>query len=204
MTASDAVSPAPSGERSCTKGSRFPAILSSILLSLTLSRRIRSCASAGSLLTRSKNCRAVRTSTSPSVTAGPVELRLRPWMTPHLAQPLAVSYMTEQDRGAVIAKPKPPPQKSKVKRYQGGSGGGRQPVMRRPAIIKRAPGLAAVKHKQQVAARGALSERYEKASSALASVQAAARAEWPEAMKREMQACRTPEQHRVWSEKWAA
>jgi hypothetical protein len=104
---------------------------------------------------------------------------------------------------AVIAKPKPPPQKSKVKRHQGGSGGGRQPVMRRPAIIKRAPGLAAVKHKQQVAVRGALSERYEKASSALASVQAAARAEWPEAMKREMQACRTTEQQRVWSEKWA-
>ena len=51
--------------------------------------------------------------------------------------------------------------------------------------------------------RGALSERYEKASSALASVQAAARAEWPEAMKREMQACRTTEQQRVWSEKWA-
>jgi hypothetical protein len=49
----------------------------------------------------------------------------------HLAQPLAVSYMTEQDRGAVIAKPKPPPQKSKVKRHQGGSGGGRQPVIRR-------------------------------------------------------------------------
>ena len=52
---------------------------------------------------------------------------------------------------------------------------------------------------------GALSERYdEKASSALASVQAAARAEWPEAMKREMQACRTTEQQRLWSEKWAA
>jgi hypothetical protein len=31
--------------------------------------------------------------------------------------------------------------------------------MRRPAIIKRAPGLAAVKHKQQVAVRGALSTR---------------------------------------------
>ena len=38
---------------------------------------------------------------------------------------------------------------------------------------------------------------------ALASVQAAARAEWPEAMKREMQACRTTEQQRLWSEKWA-
>jgi len=101
---------------------------------------------------------------------------------------------------AVIAKPKPPPQKSKVKR-QGGSGGGRQPFRHR-VEPKRAP-LAAVKHKQQVAARGALSERYEKASSALASVQAAARAEWPEAMKREMQACRTTEQQRVWSEKWA-
>jgi hypothetical protein len=102
---------------------------------------------------------------------------------------------------AVIAKPKPPPQKSKVKR-QGGIGGGRQPF-RHQVEPKRALGLAAVKHKQQVAARGALSERYEKASSALASVQAAARAEWPEAMKREMQACRTPEQQRVWSEKWA-
>ena len=72
---------------------------------------------------------------------------------------------------AVIAKPKPPPQKRRVKRHQGGSGGSRQPVMRRPAIIKRAPGLAAVKHKQQVAVRVALSERHEKASSALASVQ---------------------------------
>lgn len=70
---------------------------------------------------------------------------------------------------AVIAKPKPPPQKSRVKRHQGG--GSRQPVMRRPAIIKRARRLAAVKHKQQVAVRVALSERHEKASSALASVQ---------------------------------
>jgi hypothetical protein len=104
---------------------------------------------------------------------------------------------------SVIAKPKPPPQKSKVKRHQGGSGGGRQPFRHR-VEPKRAPGLAAVKHKQQMAARGALSERYEKASSALASVQAAARAEWPEAMKREMQACRTTEQQRLWSEKWAA
>src|ERR1019366_5935657 len=102
----------------------------------------------------------------------------------------------------MIAKPKPP-QKGKVKRHQGGSGGGRQPFRHR-VEPKRAPGLAAVKHKQQVAARGALSERYEKASSALASVQAAARAEWPEAMKREMQACRTTEQQRLWSEKWAA
>ena len=66
------------------------------------------------------------------------------------------------------------------------------------------PGLAAAKHAQQMVKRGALSERYEKASSALASVQAAARAEWPEAMKREMQACRTTEQQRLWSEKWAA
>jgi hypothetical protein len=36
-----------------------------------------------------------------------------------------------------------------------------------------------------------------------AAVQATARAEWPEAMKREMQACRTAEQHRLWSERWA-
>ena len=103
---------------------------------------------------------------------------------------------------SVIAKPKPPPQKSKVKR-QGGSGGGRQPFRHR-VEPKRMPGLAAVKHAQQMVKRGALSERYEKASSALASVQAAARAEWPEAMKREMQACRTTEQQRIWSEKWAA
>jgi hypothetical protein len=101
----------------------------------------------------------------------------------------------------VIAKPKPSPQKSKVKR-QGGSGGGRQPFRHR-VEPKRMPGLAAVKHKQQVAERGALSERYEKASSALACVQAAAKAEWPEAMKREMQACRTTEQQRLWSEKWS-
>jgi len=61
-----------------------------------------------------------------------------------------------------------------------------------------------VKHAQQVAKRGTLSERYEKASTALAAVQATARAEWPEAMKREMQACRTTEQHRLWAERWAA
>jgi len=102
---------------------------------------------------------------------------------------------------SVIAKPSPKEKKSKGGSW--GDSGGRQPVIRRPAIIKRAPGLAAVKHRQQEAARGALSERYEKASSALACVQAAARAEWPEAMKREMQACRTTEQQRVWSEKWA-
>jgi hypothetical protein len=102
---------------------------------------------------------------------------------------------------SLIAKRQPPP----AKKRQGGQGegGGRQPFLRRPAIIKRAPGLAAVKHAQQVAARGALSERCEKASSALAPVQAAAKAEWPEAMKREMQACRTTEQQRLWSEKWA-
>jgi hypothetical protein len=103
----------------------------------------------------------------------------------------------------VIAKRKPPPQKSKVKRHQGGSGGGRRPFRHR-VEPKRMPGLAAAKHAQQMVKRGALSERYEKASSALASVQAAARAEWPEAMKREMQACRTTEQQRLWSEKWAA
>ena len=94
---------------------------------------------------------------------------------------------------SVIAKPSPKEKKRKGGYW--GDSGGRQPFRHR-VEPKRAPGLAAVKHKQQVAARGALSERYEKASSALASVQAAARAEWPEAMKREMQACRT-------TEKWA-
>ena len=102
---------------------------------------------------------------------------------------------------AVIAKPSPKAKKRKVKRRRGGSGG-RQPVMRQLAT-KRAPGLAAVKYAQQVAKRGALSERYEKAIGALAAVQVAARAEWPEAMKREMQACRTAEQQRLWAEKWA-
>jgi hypothetical protein len=101
---------------------------------------------------------------------------------------------------SVIAKPKPKEKKRKGGYW--GDSGGRQPFRHR-VEPKRAPGLAAVKHKQQVAARGALSERHEKAGTALASVQAAARAEWPEAMKREMQACRTAEQQRVWSEKWA-
>jgi len=101
---------------------------------------------------------------------------------------------------SVIAKPSP-----KEKKRKGGSwgdSGGRKPFRHR-VEPKRMPGLAAVKHAQQVAARGALSERYEKAIGALAAVQAAARAEWPEAMKREMQACRTTEQQRLWSEKWA-
>ena len=53
-------------------------------------------------------------------------------------------------------------------------GGGRQPFRYR-VEPKRAPGLAAVKHAQQEAARGALSESYEKASRALAGAQAAAR-----------------------------
>jgi hypothetical protein len=30
-----------------------------------------------------------------------------------------------------------------------------------------------------------------------------ARAEWPEQMKREVQACGMPEQQRLWAEKWA-
>jgi hypothetical protein len=102
---------------------------------------------------------------------------------------------------AVIAKRKPPTQKRKGGFW--GDSGERQPF-RRWAKPNCKLGLAAVKHAQQVAKRGALSERYEKASSALAAVQATARAEWPEAMKREIQACRTTEQQRVWSEKWAA
>jgi hypothetical protein len=102
---------------------------------------------------------------------------------------------------SVIAKPSPKAKKRKGGHW--GDSGGRQPVVRRQLATKRAPGLAAVKHAQQVAKRGALSERYEKAVGALAAVQGAARAEWPEAMKREMQACRTAEQQRLWSEKWA-
>jgi hypothetical protein len=103
---------------------------------------------------------------------------------------------------SVIAKPSPKAKKRKVKRRRGGSGGGRQPFRHR-VEPKRAPGLAAVIYAQQVAKRGALSERYEKAIGALAAVQVAARAEWPEAMKREMQACRTAVEQRLWAEKWA-
>ena len=65
------------------------------------------------------------------------------------------------------------------------------------------PGLAAVKHAQGLAEREAQGERYRKAESALAGVQAAAKAEWPEAMRRELAACRTAEDNRLWSERWA-
>jgi hypothetical protein len=103
---------------------------------------------------------------------------------------------------SVIAKRKPLTQKRKG--GFGGDSGERQPF-RRWAKPNCKLGLAAVKHAQQAAKRGALSERYAKAHRALAAVQATARAEWPEAMKREMQACRTTqEQQRLWSEKWAA
>jgi hypothetical protein len=72
----------------------------------------------------------------------------------------------------LIAKRQPPPPAKKRQGRQD-DGGGRQPFRHR-VEPKRAPGLAAVKHAQQKAARGALSESYEKASSVLAGVQAAA------------------------------
>jgi hypothetical protein len=83
---------------------------------------------------------------------------------------------------------------------QWGDSGGRQPVGKQP---KPSRGRAAVKHAQQVAECGRLAERQERAIGALAAVQAAARAEWPEDMKRELQSCRPPEQQQLWSEKWA-
>jgi hypothetical protein len=101
---------------------------------------------------------------------------------------------------SVIAKREPPP--TKRKGGQGGGSGGWQPRLWRPATNHK-PGLAAVKHAQAMAERGALSQRYEKASSALAGVQAAAKAEWPEAMRRELAGCRTAQDHRLWSEKWS-
>ena len=51
------------------------------------------------------------------------------------------------------------------------------------------------------AGRVAFAQRYRRAGRALTGIQP--RAGWPEAMKRELQACRTPEQHRLWTEKWA-
>ena len=109
---------------------------------------------------------------------------------------------------SLIAKREPP--KQRTGGHRGGGKGGRRPHIRR---IKAVRGLAAVKHAQQSAERGSLmkrsafaeasADRQEKAFGALAAVQTAARAEWPEAMKRELQSCRTPEQQRLWSEKWA-
>lgn len=108
----------------------------------------------------------------------------------------------------MIAKREPPKQLKGG--HRGGGNGGRKPHIRR---IKAVRGLAAVKHAQQSAGRGGLmersafaeasAERPEKAFGALAAVQTAARAEWPEAMKRELQSCRTPEQQRLWAERWA-
>jgi hypothetical protein len=57
---------------------------------------------------------------------------------------------------------------------------------------------------QQIDKRGASSAQYAKASRALAGVQPTApRAEWPESMERELMACRTAADHRLWAERWA-
>jgi len=61
----------------------------------------------------------------------------------------------------------------------------------------------AVKHAQPIKERGALSARFTKASRALAGVQMAARADWPEQMQRDLLACRTAQDQRLWAEKWA-
>jgi hypothetical protein len=99
----------------------------------------------------------------------------------------------------VIARRQPP-----AKKRQGGQGEreGWRPVLWRPKT-NHEPGLAAVKHAQGVAERAAQGERYRKAGSALASVQSAAKAEWPEAMRQELAGCKTPADHRAWSEGWA-
>jgi hypothetical protein len=87
---------------------------------------------------------------------------------------------------------------------QGWWHGAWQPRMWKPAPIEPPKlGLAAAKHAQGLAAHMAQGERYRKASHALASVQSAAQAEWPDAMKRELASCRTADDHRAWSEKWA-
>jgi hypothetical protein len=70
----------------------------------------------------------------------------------------------------------------------------------------RAPPVSfrAVKPTRQVKNRGALSARFTKASRALAGVQATApRAEWPEAMKRELMTCKTSQDQHAWTQRWA-
>lgn len=54
----------------------------------------------------------------------------------------------------------------------------------RPPSTNGEPGLAAVKHGQQVAERAALAERQEKAHDALVGAMATAHAEWSEDMRR--------------------
>jgi hypothetical protein len=103
---------------------------------------------------------------------------------------------------ALIARPKAKPKPRGDK--QGGKGDDAPPKLWRPwrQTHPKKPklGLAAAKHKQAMAARGKQAER---AFGALARAQMAARADWPDDMRRELQACRTPEQQRLWAEKWA-
>lgn len=92
-----------------------------------------------------------------------------------------------------------PPKKKKGGAW--GGDGGWQPRLWRPTPIeKQTLGLAAVKHAQGMAARTAQTK---KAFTSLAAVQTAARAEWPEAMKAELSACKTKNDQRAWSERWA-
>jgi hypothetical protein len=72
-----------------------------------------------------------------------------------------------------------------------GGGGTWRPYRVAP---KRVPGLAAVKHAQQ---------QNKLPAAARAAPAVAVDYAWPEDMRRELHACRTPADHRAWSEKWA-
>jgi hypothetical protein len=72
--------------------------------------------------------------------------------------------------------------------------------------MKRKPGLAAVKHAQNLAAeRTERTEQRGRAFVALAHVVAdASGGGWPETMKRELHAVRTPQERQIWAVKWGA
>ncbi len=64
-------------------------------------------------------------------------------------------------------------------------------------------GLAAAKHQQALAARAAQAEQQGRAFDAMAHVVAdAGGGGWPEPMRRDLQACKTPAERQAWAEKW--
>jgi hypothetical protein len=102
---------------------------------------------------------------------------------------------------SLLAKPQPRP-----KKRAGGQGsfGVQKSGLWRPS--KHKPGLAAVKHAQQLAERTAHTEQQGRAFAALAHVLAHAGdgGGWPEGMRLELQACKTPADKNAWAQKWGS
>jgi hypothetical protein len=93
----------------------------------------------------------------------------------------------------------------RAQKRKGGDGdrGAWKPRLWRPTPIRPPKlGLAAVKHAQQLAARAAQAEQQGRAFVALAHVVADTGGGWPEAMQRELHACKTPQDRQAWEARW--